>query len=148
LDEYPVLLQLPYQNEYDTRNALLTDSYFNDALEYGLIELNIAEADDTVTFQVQDGASVQSSCRPSRTLRSPRHLVESGLPASALNPSELRDRLAEWPERKVFELYADVWRPWRRWALEHQLILVPPSPVGHKRERGESPSAAGTPPRG
>jgi hypothetical protein len=153
LDEYPVLLQLPYLSEYDTRNALLSDSYFNDALEKGWLELNIGEVDDTVTFNVPDGASVESSCRPSRTLRSPRHPPECGPPAPALNPSQLRDRLAEWPERKVFELYADVWWHWCKWAVEHKIPTThtpePPSdsPVGHKRGREDSAAAAVTPPR-
>ena len=140
------MLQLPYYSEYDTRNALLTNSYFNDALEKGWLELNIAE-DDTVTFNVPADASVQSSCRPSRTLRSPRHPAEFGPPAPALNPSQLRDRLAAWPERKVFELYADVWWHWCKWAVARKLTTESPSPVSQKRGREESAAAAGAPPR-
>lgn len=130
----------------------MSDSYFNDALEKGLLELNIAEVDDTVTFTVPNGASVESSCRPSRSLRSPRHPPESGPPAPALTPLQLRDRLAEWPERKVFEMYEGVWRDWCKWAVDNRIPSAhtpepaSDSPVGYKRGREGSAAAAVTPP--
>lgn len=140
LVDYPFLLQLPYNNEYDTRLALLAEVYFNNALEAGLIELNAAVVDGTlsVRFGVPIGASVESSCRPSRTLRLPGEP-----PASALNDSQRRDRLAEWPELKVFELYSDVWRPWCEWKKQHPELA---SPGNYKRQRAAA-AAAVTPPR-
>jgi hypothetical protein len=134
-DEYPILLRLPYASEYDTKLALLTDIYFNDALEKGWVEFKVAE-DETVTFSVPDGASVLPSCRRSRTLRSPLQDPESGPLGPPLNESQRRVlHDGWWPARLVFELYTDVWCSWCRWALEHRISSEPPSPASNKRRR-------------
>jgi len=146
LQDYPFLLKLPC-NAYDVRIALLTDMYFNDALEKGLLELSIADVgDDTVTFKLPEVNTVESICRPSRTLRSPRHRVESGSPLPELDSADLLQALDDWPRRIAFELYADVWCPWCRWAEQHRIPTTPtvktPSPKRPREEQAASVTPA------